>query len=448
MHFLSLRFKKNSISRTLFFISVFLFPIDSFPIFPTDNEYRPISFFFLLPIFFIYLTNLRLKKHDIIVVFLILIISLQTLIASIIILNEFGHIPKVFITLGILEITSISFYYIISIELKKDFSVFLHKLGQVCSWSLILIFVISFIQLISILGILPVSLSEKITGIFSYRSVNRIQGISGEPSWMVRYLCLFGVISFFYYKGKWKSLINFLTIFFLLLSGSTYGYLVVLISVLVYFVFFRFGFKLILLFSFLTLTFFLITKFLNNYEGNNYTLKRLSNVTSIISNPENLIFVLEKDGSMFQRIVNPVIGFKSGEYSCYFGLGLDGYRYIYPDVINRDYSYALRFDTVSAAAYGSSYITPKSLYSKIYSELGVPFFLFFLIMILLIIKKIKSIRFISNHEYFFLAALFSISFVSILNTDSIINQSFIFSIYLCTMISNKIKNDFNYNPSS
>ncbi|EIM73268.1 hypothetical protein A3SI_18250 [Nitritalea halalkaliphila LW7] len=47
-----------------FLVAVFLLPLDSSPFFPLNNQYRPLSFFFLLPAAFAFLLDRQWSRHD------------------------------------------------------------------------------------------------------------------------------------------------------------------------------------------------------------------------------------------------------------------------------------------------------------------------------------------------------------------------------------------------
>ncbi len=438
-----LNFKKEySIKQLMllfFYMGIFCLPIDSFPLFPTDNEYRPISFFFFMGAFFLYLMEGKINFHDIIVVVLCLFIVLHSLFSSFFILDQYSHLIKSFITLTIFIIISIVSFNCIQFGLEYNREEFLKNLSIVIVFSLLLIFFVGFFQILEIFRLIPRSISNFITFIFSYRTANRLQGVSGEPSWMVRYLSLFGIFTYYFYKGPLKTIILVLTGIYLLLSGSSYGYLVFLISIGVYLVIFKLSFKTFALSVLGMIFIFLTINWVVNTKSDNYTVQRLGKITVILKNPEALFLILESDGSMFQRIMNPVIGFQSGPDSYFLGLGLDGYRYIYSEKILKNYKYATNFETVNRAVKGQIYTTPKSLYSKFYAELGVVVFFLFLVFLFYLFVKIIKVKKINDQYFGFLSLFFSFSIISILNTDSIINHSFIFSMYFISLFSTHLQ---------
>lgn len=414
---INLKFKTNQAITTLFFVSIFLIPFDSFPLFPISSVYRPISFFPLIMAFVLMLSLIRLSRFSLLVIFGSSFVLLYSIILSVIFFDELSHINKTLITLVLFIIMLSVYHKVIKYNLQNNQQEFLHRLGKWAFYSFIFISFIGFIQFCMKLGIIPQAISEQITLLFSYRTVNRIQMVSGEPSMMIRNILLLGTLIYFFYYGKYRRIVLTLVVFFLLISGSTFGYLTIFLLIAVYMILFKpkmlFNIKALL--GVLLLVFslsILMTVFLDSY-----TLGKINIVLKIFSNLDldTLMAVIQSDGSAFQRIMNPVIGFMSGDSTNYLGSGIDGYRYLYPYYINEYFPFALDYSTVNSAVSGDSYITPKSLYSKIYSELGiVPFILFISYLTYLYIAIIKL------KDKVYLPFLFSLAIVYILNTDSII----------------------------
>ncbi|MGY6558050.1 MAG: hypothetical protein ACXIT9_02080 [Nitritalea sp.] len=416
-----------------FLVAVFLLPLDSSPFFPLNNQYRPLSFFFLLPAVFAFLLDRQWSRHDLWVLLLLSLVGVHAIGMALGLFGRWEHLPKALLSLLILGISLVATRYSLRHAATLGREEVLASLGRVATWSLYLIFAVGTVQLAGIAGLLPQSLSESITLLFSYRTVNRLQGISGEPSWMVRYLMIFGLLHVFFYRGRGRLLSLTLLGFFLLLSGSAYGYLTVLLSGALYLIVFRLGRRSLLLLGLFSLLSLAGLSQIRSYSGENYTFRRLSNIARIVAEPETLFLILEREGSMFQRIMNPVIGFQSGPETYFLGTGLDGYRYVYPELVRQHYPYALAFEQVYDAVKERQYITPKSLYAKIFSELGL---LPFLICLLAIGYGFWSLSWRKGSlsappTRRFAQLLFCVSLVSVLNTDSVINQSLIFSLYLC-----------------
>lgn len=195
--------------------------------------------------------------------------------------------------------------------------------------------------------------------------------------------------------------------------------------------------KKILFFIFLTLIFYYL--YLNFLDD--YTLNKVDTILSLVTNKEGIFFsfsaFMEKDGSAFQRIMNPVIGFMSGNSSYYSGVGLDAYRYIYPTYILEHYPYAMKFETVSSAVNGASYITPKSLYAKVYAEMGAFVFILFIGYLFMLYYKILKLK--ANRYYDFLTIAYVLAVVLVIQGDSIIYLNYFFLITLIHVIVFKPK---------
>ncbi|NLY04322.1 MAG: hypothetical protein GXZ15_05760 [Campylobacter sp.] len=291
------------------------------------------------------------------------------------------------------------------------------------------------------LGLFPKNISEQITLLFSYRTVNRMQMVSGEPANMVRNLLFLGILIYFFYHGRYRKISLFALVFFLLVSGSTFGYLTIFLFILVYMLLFKplliFNIKTIFIFLCMAFSlYFLMQTFLDDY-----TLGKINIVLQLLfnANIDTLIKIVSSDGSAFQRIMNPIIGFMSGSSTNYLGTGIDGYRYIYPIYINEHFQFALEFSQVYDAVVGETYITPKSLYAKVYAELGILPFIFFISYLIYLYISIKKLR-----KKLFLPAMYSLSIVYILNTDSIIYLNYFFMITLIHLTINFIRQNSKF----
>jgi len=360
---------------------------------------------------------------------------MYSIILGIIFFDNLSHIKKATITLALFAIMLSVYHKVIKYNLQNNKQAFLDRLGKWAFYSFVFISFIGFIQFFMKLGIIPQIISEQITLLFSYRTVNRMQMVSGEPAMMVRNILLLGTLIYFFYYGKYRKIVLTLVVFFLLVSGSTYGYMTIFLLIVTYMILFKpkllFNIKVLL--GILLMVFSLsisMSVFFDSYTRNkiNIVLKTFSNLDA-----DTVMTVVQSDGSAFQRIMNPVIGFMSGDSTDYLGSGIDGYRYLYPHYINEYFPFAIDYLTVNAAVEGNSYITPKSLYSKIYAELGiVPFILFMSYLIYLYISIIK----LRNKIY--LPFLFSLSIVYILNTDSIIYLNYFFTLIFIHLTLNNL----------
>lgn len=431
---------KNSLSiekvgLLSFMLSIIFMPIDSFPYFPVDSVYRPLSIIFLMPAMILYFLKGRVSKVFPWVLFFSFAFFLHSLVTTELLFSKNEHLFKTAVTLCLFFVLVTTLFTIFNDGIK-DKDAFLHCIGLASFASLVLMLIVAFIQILMKLGILPVTLSDHVTYFFSYRSSQRVQSVSGEPSQMVRSLILLMLLVCYFYTGKFKKIALISAFFVLAFSGSTYGYLTIILMVFFYFLFFKFSYffnvKFLLFFSLFCFVFFLF----RNEVLDTYTNKKIDAVYSIFSTLDLNVLnaILQRDGSIFQRVINPVIGFMSGSYSNYLGVGLDGYRYIYPEIIINNFPYAMNYSTVKSAVLGVDYITPKSLYSKIFSELGVSVFLIFVLYYLWLYLRIKQ----RCSKVGFPQLMFVYVLVLPLNTDSIVYFNYFFSLIILHVWIEKI----------
>ncbi len=423
----------QKISFFFFLVAIFFIPFDSFPIFPVSSVYRPVSVLFLLVPFFLILYRGKLRSSDVMVLFVTLLVLIHSFYLSVVLFGVYEQLPKVMITALLSAIIIIVLAH--QFEEAENKEKFLARISAVIFFSLFFVSMIGALQLLSKLGLAPKSLTRSITLLFSYRTTDRIQMVSGEPSMLVRNLMFCWPFIYFYYKGRYRKLALAIIVIFLLLSGSTYGYLILMFFVAAYMVLFRFSLRNVL--AIVVLGAFMGGFLFYAYQNflDNYTRQKLEKVVAVAQDPRALQVVVSVDGSIFQRVINPTIGFMSGDYNYFMGVGLDNYRHIYPEYIMEHFPYAMSYETVKAAVDGVQYITPKSLYSKIYSELGILPFVVFLGYLAYVYYRIRKL----NREtklYKFLAFCFSLSVVFVLNMDSIIYVNFLFLAVLVPILLN------------
>ena len=419
--------KKKTLLNNLFFLSVFLFPIDSFPIFPTNNVYRPISVLVLVVYMLVLLLSTSrgsIKKHHLIVVLAAGFFFVQSLLGAFI-FDSTAHLPKAFITLCLVVVIAVTTYDFFDRN-KDDFP--WDKLIRAFKYSFLLSAFVGTIQILTRIDVLPPEMQTFFTGLFSYRTHRRVQMLSGEPAMMFRHLLLFLVIFVGVRRFKNRRSYILATLIFIFLSGSTLGYVTFFIFIVLYI--FLFNIKIIFKPIVLTTLFFMLVSMLFLYKNflDDYTKKKIELVVKVSTNSDYIEGYLKKDGSFFQRAMNPIIAFRSMGYSYGFGTGLDTYRYVYPKYILSDYSYALNHNEVADTVYNRNYITPKSLYAKIGSELGLIsllLFLGFLLKLYLSIKRVKK----STPYRTLMVLLFITAILFIINSDSIIYVNYYFILY-------------------
>lgn len=407
-----------------FLISILLFPVDSFPVFPIDTVHRPISILFLTVPLSFYVLKGRLHRISVLIFMVSILIFFHAVIATELLGWQNTHLKKAAITLILFNILMCSLFTIISDGLKRR-ELFFSEVGRVAFLSLVLMVLVALVQIFMKAGFIPVSLSDGVTHLFSYRSSQRVQSVTGEPAQMVRSVILLMILVHQLYFKFCRNVILFFGFLVLILSGSTYGYLTIVLMAISFIVLFKpssfFSYKAVSLFL-------LVGVFFSFREGmlDSYTNSKIDAVWRVVSSLDIDVAtsVLQVDGSIFQRAMNPIIGFVSGSYSNFLGVGLDGYRYIYPEIINDCFPYATKFSTVGSTVLGESYITPKSLYSKVFSELGLlPFFMMVIYYIKVFMKIKKKFTHVGLPHFLFIYIL-----IVPISTGSIIYWNYFFSI--------------------
>jgi hypothetical protein len=396
---------------------VLLIPIDSFPHFPVSSVYRPLAILPLLGVLFYAVFSGKLNLFGVFLGLISLLLGLHAVATTVVFDYPTEHLSKSIATSLLLAVMLSAFSVvfnprIISPGERRRIFGFASFLALVCTF---LFVVIQFLS--SSIGALQ-SLSNELTSLISYRSVGRVQGMSGEPSQLIRNTMLIGMFSMLLNRGVVRLLSIALCSFIVLVSGSTYGYLLIAIFAVIYIVLFEI--KALANIKVLSgcIVFSVLLSYFYTYHMGAYSQNKVNKVVEVFDNPGSLVEVIETDGSIFQRLMNPYIGFTSFGLDNVFGRGLDTYRYEYPNQILTKYSYALEFDTVANAVSGHDYITPKSLYSKVYFELGWLLFGFMLFAYLLLYIKVFRTSF--GSDKYILRFSFCLAIVYPINTDSVI----------------------------
>ena len=399
------------------FLSVLLVPLDSFPYFPVDSVYRPLAILPLTVVVFHAIALGRFNLFGMVVAILSLCLGLHSIATTLILDYPTDHLPKSVITTVLLAIMLSAFSVIfnpriISPEERRMI------IGSASFLALLGTFLFVILQFASSsLGVLQ-GLSNELTSLFSYRSVGRVQGLSGEPSQLIRNTMLIGMFSILLNRNITRLLSLIMCFVIVLVSGSTYGYLSIAIFIFFYVVLFELkAIANIKVLASLVVFSILLSYFYSNNMGS-YSKNKIDKVVEVIERPGSLSTIVENDGSIFQRLMNPYIGFTTFGIENIAGRGLDSYRYEYPDQISMKYSYALEFETVENAVIGNNYITPKSLFSKIYFELG--WFSFFAVIIAYFFVYFRVCRSRFFSEKYILRISFCLAIVYPINTDSII----------------------------
>lgn len=399
--------------------SIICIGIDSFPIFPIDVVHRPVSSIMLVCLSLLFLMTGRCHKITQLLLVLCLALMIHLIFMSSVLFQQYQHVPKATVTIILFFLQTLALFTICSEGLQVGSQRFLRRLGQFSAAGLSFILAASILQLLAKMSIVEPSLSEQVTGLFSYRSTGRIQGVSGEPASFVRSLGLFVVFVYYFYFGALRYLLLASAVAMFLLSGSTYGYVaaVLFLSFLLLAAPIKVRGSIKIGVATLCIVFSLSLLFGAHFDS--YTQGKLSRLAMMISEPnqETIRTVLQADGSMFQRIMNPIIAFRAAPTSFFLGSGLDTYRYLYAEIVNNHYAFALAFETVASAVIGNQYITPKSLLARIFVELGFAMFLLLLAYLLWLLKGARKLWPVSQAPL----VLISVVCIFALTVDSLIS---------------------------
>lgn len=364
----------------LFLLAIFFISYDSLPLL-SFSTYSPVSIFFIIPAYILILLNKTLVSNSGKYLIYFFIFSFIHSLLSALIYNDFytfiQHAVTLLVMLGSFFLAEYAF------SLKKYY-----KLYTQC-------FIIAFslpllsgcMQLLNQFGF-NIGFVRLFTSFFVTRLYEvRMQMLSGEPSWAA--LHLLAVMPFLYfsnYKSKYKDFCLLITIILLIFSFSSYGYAVLLLSLVLFFVL-NYNKKTILKSILLIISACTIVFLANaaiQYLGiDNYYSHRFD-IDFYLSNN-----FLEKDGSMFVRLVFPYIGIL--EFLDFpIGYG-GGFYYVNAGMYLKEFfDYGLKYDEV-LFYYTNDSMKPISLYAKLLAEEGL-FSIFLFYFFYLIYRKCSSKR--------------------------------------------------------
>jgi len=310
-------------------VGIWLLPFTSLPWLNTD--YRPISLLmFFAAGLVISLRKLFIKSGfsiDELITIAILIFTLLVSIANQ--LSSENSMISLFIgmvplLIGVL--TYISFKYYLN-EDKNQI-----KFKRIIKYLSIFIIVFGAIELLSMVGVLPFAIKDFISYMSNNMVANRLILTTQEPSWAARLLIFllgFAIIH------KTPIIILPLIIFLLFLTFSIDGYLILIISLIVFFLI-KLPLKktaiglISILFVWVILN---QSNTLNYLINNNYTFKRIN---SILANVNNFSSITKIDGSIYLRTNYPIISLKVLNDNFLHGVGVDNYsQYAIPYIEKR-----------------------------------------------------------------------------------------------------------------
>lgn len=442
-----MKVKLHKVTASHFFLLfLVLLPFDSVPFWPLDNQYRPISVFFIFIAFVLTFKKFSLTKPGLVFLFSLLFLNAYSLF----LFYSFHQYIVFSSAVKFLVVSVVAFFAFEGIYkvgcrminvLGRD--AFFLLLSKVFLFSLLLTIPIFLLQVLAAINFIPDSVASTVTNYFSYRTVdNRVQLFSGEASMMFRNLLLVVIITSVFIEGKIRLFILFYFLVVLILSGSTYSIVILCVfGLLYYFVFLKLSLKFVFqLVCVSSLLFFVLWMYKQN--ANDYASGKLDIVFELASNPLDFFTLVASsgDGSAFQRLINPVIGFMVMEHTRYFGGGAESFFLFYPGMISENFPYAMKFESVKAVIIGDTYITPKSLFAKLGAEFGFLGLGGYTLFILYLKLKISRLHSISDKRTFtLLKLLFCYIVICSLNQDSYMYLNLLLSVALILLILKNTK---------
>lgn len=373
-----------------FILGFVLMQFDSLPYFFKISVYRP---YFSIVFFLLYLISTKRKiyisKEIFNIIVFIILLNMINMINIVNYQDNRGFIKMLMSsTLGIITLIS-SFSYFKNIKNNRKR---IYKFGKLNYISLMAPLSIGILQLGYVFNLFSYTINKQFFLLFSYRNLfNRVQFGAGEPSWGVRLIFITLVCSLLYKKN---NVLIFLTLFLIVFTYSTYGYLYISLVCIGY-LFLKKQIKLrnILKISILFLIsiglVFFILKLLKNYLPNEYMKQKISIILSL-TDINKFLEKLTNDGSAFQRIVNPIIGLIMGIENPILGVGSEYYYKQYLIIVKTYFEYALKYSSVALGEIQG--ITAKNFFMKILAENGVIIFIIFIYFLYKLLQKIRNLN--------------------------------------------------------
>lgn len=342
----------------------------SLPIMPSD--YRPLTFIFAAPLAILFF----IKRHSLRVSELTIVGTLCFFLLYGVLLGATqgnrdalrGAAP---IIIGLI-------CYLGLLELFRNTSS--EKILSYLVATTLILCTLTTIEALSIYGIIPYKIKDSIAQIFANgHLVSRLQGTTHEASWLARLLAFFIPFNLLALKQrtpKSKAALT-LTVATLLLTFSLDGYFIAIIS---YSAYLLINFKKALAAKKLLKTaaisivaglVFLpiLSQTTNAFDEDSYFIQRFNKAIDLASLDMDFI-AYQIDGSIFIRLMYPIAGFKMFQDHP-FGTGLGGYSENFKDYISAEYEKTpWRIPEVDDDIQSKTG-DPKSLYSRIASELGI-----------------------------------------------------------------------------
>ncbi len=424
-----------------FCMFLFFLPVDSFPFWPISNQYRPISFVFILLVFLSYMTSLKITKNGLLCYFCTLFFCVYSMVMYYAFQGDvvLSSLLKFFVVSMLACIIFEGFHrHSNTMVSVSGLDVYLDCVTKVLMRAHLFLIPLFLIQLTARLGFGFDEVARYSTRLLSYRFVEgRVQLASGEASMMFRSFLLSSIFVFSFCVGGKRALFLVYFLFAIILSNSTYSLVLLIVFVLFYIVvFWEFKFRRTAM-VLVTCVFLSGLALLYSNVSGEYAGGKIGIVVDLVSEPHNFFSLIAAsgDGSAFQRLVNPFISFIILKDTLFLGGGAESYHLFYPAVIFEWFPYASSFESVSSVVSGESYITPKSLFSKVASDFGLlGLFLFCGLLVYLRVRIARVSGLLDVRRYMCLKLLFTYVVVCSLNQDSYMYLNTIIAISIIFQI--------------
>jgi len=215
-----------------------------------------------------------------------------------------------------------------------------------------------------------------------------------------------------------------------------YGYLSVIFAVIFYVIFralkdIAFLKNIFLIFLLLFLGVIIFDNIMQGIGNTSYFGARyfqLRELVTYIISPEEFIDVIQiLSGTVFVRLMNPMIALMIAFEFPFFGCGGGYYYKLYPRYIKQYFPKAIKWYEVEAAVSGEYKITSRNLFMRLFGECGLFIGFLFLGYCLSLLKNIDK----NDRRTLWNIALL---FMVVLNKDSLCYLPFIFILALFTLV--------------
>lgn len=382
---------QDMLTRGIATLVIILIPFWTLPIIP--GSFKPISVFICFPLAFLFFIQ-RLfvtKKIDKTDFVLLLFLITGVLYSTLIYLFE-GLILSNFIIGIALFIIGISYYFGFKYILK---TVGLNAFLRLIQYSIYIVIIIGWIDLLSFLGVLPDFIRSFLNHLVAGKSSSRIILTVSEPAWASRLvLCLmpFAFLIWKRYKRKVDLFTLLSLVIFFIFTFSLSGFLVLIVVsglILISKISFSVLLKTIAVLSVIFGLFYVT--YLNIKDDGNYFVSRIQKIVELkdLGSLMSLENLASFDGSAMIRIGYPIISMQIFLDNP-FGIGVGRYgEYFNREIVNYGKSVTENAQVVSHVDGISA--DQRSFYTKVLTEHGIFITSLLILFYIMIHKKLKKL---------------------------------------------------------